>query len=232
MESAGTAIGLKCSDGIVLAVEKPQASKLLAAGSNRRIFGVDKFVGMAVTGTAADGRQLVNRAREEAGSYHDTYGHKIVPSVLSNRIALFAHYFTIHGSLRPFGSAGLLACYDEDLKVPELYMVEPSGQCLKYFGCAAGKGAQAARTELEKILNSRAENGITCKDAIDEIARVLHVIRDPSKDKPFELEMGWLSAANGYKYELVPEDIVKTADAKGKASLLGSVAGSDAMNTV
>ena len=235
MELAGTAIGLKCTDGIVLAVEKPQASKLLVAGSNRRVFGVDKHIGIAVTGTPADGRQFVNRAREEAQSYYSTYGHKIVPSVLSNRLALFAHYFTIHGSLRPFGTAGLVACFDEDLKTPELYMVEPSGQCLKYYACAAGKGAQSARTELEKILNSRGEGGISCKDAIDEVARILHVIRDPSKDKPFELEMGWLSEANGFKYQLVPEDVVKAADAKGKASLTGSAtatAGADSMDTV
>jgi 20S proteasome subunit alpha 7 len=205
----------------------------MVAGCNRRIFGVDRHCGMAVTGTAADGRQLVNRAREEAGSYEDTYGSKVVPSVLSNRLANFVHYFTIHGSLRPFGTAGLIASYDEDMKTPELYMVEPSGNCLKYFACAAGKGAHGARTELEKILNNRAEEGITCKEAIDEAARVLHVIRDPTKDRPFELEMGWLSEANGYKYQLVPADIVKEADEKGKASIAeGTNVAGAAMDTV
>jgi 20S proteasome subunit alpha 7 len=221
VDLAGTAIGLKCSDGIVLAVEKPQSSKLLVAGSNRRIFGVDKHVGIAVTGTSADGRQFVNRAREEAGSYYDTYGHRILPNVLASRLALYAHYFTM-GHYRPFGCAALSAGYDADMQVPELYMVEPSGQCLKYYACAAGKGAQAARTELEKVLNSRQERGITCLEAVDELARILHVIRDPSKDKPFELEMGWLTETSGYTYTLVPADAVKAADAKGKASLEGS----------
>jgi 20S proteasome subunit alpha 7 len=231
VELGGTAVGLKCSDGIVLAVEKPQSSKLMVQGSNRRIFAASRHVGIATTGTPADGRQLVNRAREEASNYEDTYGHKIVPSVLSNRLALFTHYFTIHGSLRPFGTSGLIACYDEDVNTAELYMVEPSGQCNKYFACAAGKGAQAARTELEKILNGRAEGGITCAEAVDEVARILHVIRDPSKDKPFELEMGWLTAANDWKYQMCPVDLVKTADAKGKASLEGT-AGAGAMDTV
>ena len=220
----GTAIGLKCNDGILLAVEKPQSSKLLVPGSNRRVFGADKHVGVAVTGVSADGRQLVNRAREEASNYADTYGSKVVPSVLANRLALFAHYFTIHGSLRPFGASALLAAYDEDVKAAELYMVEPSGHCQRYFACAAGKGAQAARTELEKILSKRNETGITTEEAIDEMARILHTIRDPSKDKPFELEMGWLREANGYSWTLVPDERVKEADRVAKANLEGGAA--------
>lgn len=127
VENSGTAIGIKCNDGIVLAVEKPQMSKMLVSGSNRRIFGIDEHCGIAVTGVTADGRQIVNRAREESKSYEDTYGHKILPTVLSNRLALFIHYFTVHGSLRPFGASTLIAAYDDDIKSPELYMIEPSG---------------------------------------------------------------------------------------------------------
>ena len=92
-----------------MAVEKPQSSKLLVPGSNRRVFGADKHVGVAITGVSADGRQLVNRTREEASNFEDTYGSPVVPSILANRLSLFVHYFTIHGALRPFGAAALMA---------------------------------------------------------------------------------------------------------------------------
>jgi 20S proteasome subunit alpha 7 len=46
VENAGTAIGLKCKDGVVLAVEKLVTSKLLVPGSNRRIFNVDLHAGL------------------------------------------------------------------------------------------------------------------------------------------------------------------------------------------
>ena len=197
---------------------------MLLPGSNRRIFGADSHIGIAVTGNSADGRQIVNRAREEAINYKDTYGSKIVPSILANRVALYFHYFTTHGSLRPFGTSALIAAYDEDLKIPELYMVEPSGMCLRYFGCAAGKGAQAARTELEKILSRRGEAGITCREAVGELAKILYVIRDPSKDKPFELEMGWLCAESQFKHALVPSDLLSASDAAAKLALGGTVA--------
>jgi hypothetical protein len=43
------------------------------------------------------------------------------PSI--GRLGMFMHYYTSHGSLRPFGSQALIAAYDEDLKSAELYMV-------------------------------------------------------------------------------------------------------------
>jgi 20S proteasome subunit alpha 7 len=154
----------------VIAVEKPLVSKMLVAGSNRRAFGIAPHAGIIVTGFVADGRQIVNRARDEARSYLETYGHPIVPSILANRLALYVHYFTTHGALRPFGSTAIIASYDNDLKTHCLHLVEPSGNCFQYYGCAAGKGAQAAKTEVEKILY-RAES-ITCRQAINELAKM------------------------------------------------------------
>jgi 20S proteasome subunit alpha 7 len=147
---------------------------MLVAGSNRRIFGVDSHAGIAITGFVADGRQIVNRGRDEARSYRETYGNSIVPSILANRLALYVHYFTTHGALRPFGSVAIVASYDEDVKEHCLHMIEPSGNCFKYFGCAAGKGAQAAKTEVEKILYKAGSSGvqITCREAVRELARM------------------------------------------------------------
>jgi 20S proteasome subunit alpha 7 len=145
---------------------------MLVPGSNRRVYSVDTQVGVAVTGYAADGRQLVNRAREEAQNYRDTYGHHVLPRVLANRLGLYVHYFTVYGSVRPFGSAAIIATYDQDLKTPELYMVEPSGTAFRFFGCAAGKGATAAKTELEKVLNKAGSDGITCTEAVKELAKM------------------------------------------------------------
>lgn len=149
-----------------------QASKMLVEGSNRTVFGIDAHAGIAVTGYAADGRQIVNRAREEAQSYRDTYGHRIVPSVLNNRLSLYMHYFTIYGSLRPFGATALLAAYDEDTNTPELYMMDPSGGAYRFHGCSAGKGANAAKTELEKISNRHDNEGITCRQAVMELGKM------------------------------------------------------------
>lgn len=72
MENGGTALGLRCRDGVVLAVEKPILNKMLLPNSNRRIHTVDEGHGVAVTGFVGDARQIINRARDEAIGYDET----------------------------------------------------------------------------------------------------------------------------------------------------------------
>merc|ERR1719421_2507189 len=134
-------------------------------------------------------------------------------------MALFTHFYTLHYSLRPFGSALLFVGYDADMKVPELYMVEPNGMVKRYFGCAAGKGAQAANTELEKLFSKKGGvNGISCAEAVEQLARIIYTVRDLSNDKPFELEMAWCCEGSDYKFEQVPGELVRAADEAGKSA--------------
>lgn len=46
VESGGTAIGIRCAGGVVLAVEKIITSKLLKPGANKRIATVDRHIGI------------------------------------------------------------------------------------------------------------------------------------------------------------------------------------------
>lgn len=46
VENGGTAIGIRCKDGVVLAVEKIITSKLLKQGANKRIATADRHVGI------------------------------------------------------------------------------------------------------------------------------------------------------------------------------------------
>eukprot|EP00798_Chlamydomonas_sp_ICE-L_P016182 gene16182-22343_t len=135
VDSTSTAIGLKCKDGVVLAVEKPIISKLLVDGSNRRIYNIDKHAGGAVAGLAPDGRQVVNTACDEAANYKKTYGEPIPGSVLSERVATWTHMFNLYWSFRPYGATLLLATFCK--AGPQLHVVEPSGACYRYFGTAA-----------------------------------------------------------------------------------------------
>lgn len=45
VENGGTSIGIRCKDGVVLAVEKVITSKLLKAGANKRIATIDRHMG-------------------------------------------------------------------------------------------------------------------------------------------------------------------------------------------
>jgi 20S proteasome alpha/beta subunit len=46
VENGGTAIGIRCKDGVVLALEKLVTSRLLKPGANKRIATVDRNIGV------------------------------------------------------------------------------------------------------------------------------------------------------------------------------------------
>ena len=142
-----------------------------------------------------------------------SYGSKIPPSTLADRVATYMHYFTLHGSLRPFGTSALIASYDTETKEHSLQMVEPSGVSYEYFGCAAGKGRQPAKTELEKLIvnKSPTDETLNSRDGVKQLARIIHSLHEEGKDKPFELEMSWLCEETGWIHKGVPRDYIKEA---------------------
>ena len=110
--------------GIVLATEKIVLSKMLVSTSNRRLFTVDLSTGLACSGFAPDGRQLVNQARDMCSQYKEQYGVVIPPNQLADRMSQYVHAHTCYHYLRPFGAACLMAGYDEDTKKHEVSGVQ------------------------------------------------------------------------------------------------------------
>lgn len=122
---SSTAIGVKCVDGVVLAVEKSLVSKMMVHNTHKRIFHLDEHIGMAVSGVQADARNVMNRGRGEATQYRSTYGDAIPGDVIATRLAGYMHLHTMYWWLRPFGTSVLIGSYDQD--GPQLHDVDPSG---------------------------------------------------------------------------------------------------------
>lgn len=215
VDNSGTAIGLKCIDGVVLGVEKVLKNKMLVEGSDHRIYTTSKHSGIAITGLASDGRQLINYARAEVENYESFYGSKIPPTLLAERVGKTCHYFSLHGGARPYGVSSLVAAYDPDTKEHELHMVEPSGVTYKYFGCAAGKGRAGGKTEIERLNLSE----MTCEEGLKQIAKIIHMLHEAGKDKPFELEMSMLSEKTGWKHVPVSRAVVKECEEWAKKEI-------------
>lgn len=94
---------------------------------------------------------------------------------------------TIYASYRPFGTS-LIICAHDSMVGPSLWMVEPSGSCYQYYGCASGRGKQLTRNEIEKT-NYRE---LTVQQALPKIAKVLLKAQEEMKDKKQELELSVL----------------------------------------
>ena len=144
-------MAIRGKDGVVFAVEKIVRSKLYERSANKRIFSIDKHIGMAVAGLMADSRQLVEIARDEAANFRSEYGSNVPLRVrislcrsfsqcrtffrfidviflfqqLTDRVGMYVHAHTLYSSVRPFGCSVMFGCFDTD--GPSLYMVDPSG---------------------------------------------------------------------------------------------------------
>jgi len=210
VEKSGTAVGVRCTDGVVMGVEKSIVSKMLVEGSNRRIYTVDTHAGISLAGLAADAKQIVNRARSEAKSYRSFYGVPIPGNVLADRLAGFVHTYTLYWYLRPFGASILLSIFDTES--PQLYMIEPSGISYRYFGCSIGKHKMGANTELEKIKFDQ----MNCRQAVNEVAKIIYKLHDDIKDKDFELELSWVCEESNRKHVMVPSGLRSEAIRLGK----------------
>ena len=51
------------------------------------------------------------------------------------------------------------------------------------------------------------------------LPQIILGVHDKAKDKPCEVELGWLTAANGWKYSQVPKEQVAAAVATAQASI-------------
>ncbi|KAI1304931.1 Proteasome subunit alpha type-3 [Halotydeus destructor] len=214
VENSGTAIALRGKDGVVFAVEKLVTSKLYEPGTNKRLFSVDRHVGVAAAGLLADARAVIERAKEEASSYRSQYGTPIPLKHLKDRVALYMHAYTMYSALRPFGSSLLFASHDS-VDGPSLYCLEPSGLSYGYFGCAIGKAKQSAKTEIEKLSLKE----LSCKDLIKEAAKIIYQVHDEIKDKAFELELSWVGEFTNGRHEPVPAALFTEAEKYAKDAL-------------
>jgi 20S proteasome subunit alpha 7 len=214
VDNSGTVVALRGKDGVVMAVEKLVTSKLYEPGTNKRLFTVDRHVGVAVAGLLADAKAVVERSKDEASNYRSEYGSSIPLKYLKDRVALYMHAYTMYSALRPFGSSLLLASYDP-LDGPQLYCLEPSGLNYGYFGTAIGKAKQAAKTEIEKLKLK----DMTCKELIKEAAKIIYQVHDEIKDKAFELELSWVGEFTNGRHEPVPRAVFEEAEKFAKEAL-------------
>ncbi|GAP92023.1 putative proteasome component C1 [Rosellinia necatrix] len=245
VENGGTSVGIRCKDGVVLAVEKVVTSKLLKPGANKRIATVDKHLGIVYSGMIPDGHHFVDRARDEARSWRESNLMPISTSDLASRMGGYMQAYTLYQSVRPFGITAILGGFDSELEWPldgevgsgpavgaggkvagrahggpGLYMIEPSGMYWGYYGAATGKGRQAAKAELEKL--NLADGKLGLRQAVKEAARIIYVAQQDNKDKEFELEMSWISNADGPtkgRHVEVPKDLLEEAERLAKKAI-------------
>jgi len=150
-----TALGIKATNGVVIASEKKTKSVLVDAKTVEKTYVLTDNVGVTYAGMGPDTRVLVRKGRKAAQQYYLTYKDHVPVSQLVREVASTMQEFTQSGGVRPFGVSLLMAGYDDD--GPQLYQVDPSGSYWAWKASAIGKNYVHAKTFLEKRYDSKME---------------------------------------------------------------------------
>ncbi|TSA17274.1 MAG: archaeal proteasome endopeptidase complex subunit alpha [Nitrosopumilales archaeon] len=141
------AIGIKCKDGIILAVEeKPR--KLQNSEITQKIFQVDDHIGVAAAGYIPDARSQVDNARFFSQSNRMIYDEPIEVESVAKHLADQCQQFTQYAGVRPFGVALIIAGIDKSGS--SVFLTDPSGTYISYDAVAIGSGSEQVTEYLEK----------------------------------------------------------------------------------
>jgi len=159
-----SAVGIKCKEGVILAVERRLGSSLMEPKSIEKISEIDDHIGCAVSGLVTDARTLVDYARVEAQQHKFVYNEAIRVRTLTQTSSDLALSFgETEGDkdakkkrmARPFGVALLIGGVDET--GPCLYHTDPSGTMIQY----EAKGMGAADEGIQSILHEQYKADLT-----------------------------------------------------------------------
>ena len=159
VKQGSTAIGLVCSDGVVLIADKRINEPLIVPSSVEKVFQVDEHIGATASGILSDGRILIDRARLVAQQHRVTYDEPIDTALLVKDICDVKQSFTQFGGARPFGVSILFAGINSE---PELYLTDPTGIYFQYKATAIGE----AENEIKEVLNKEYKETMNLEEGL------------------------------------------------------------------
>jgi len=191
------AVGVKCKDGIVIAVEeKPR--KLQISDIAQKIFQIDDHVGVAAAGYIPDARSQVDNARFFSQSNRMIYDEPVEVETIAKHLADQCQQFTQYAGVRPFGVALILGGVVN--KIPQLYLTDPSGTYISYDAIAIGASSDQVTDFLEKTY----KNDLSLDDA-SALAVAGIYLSSEDKEGTSHIRMAHIKSETGL-YEILSND--------------------------
>ncbi|KAL3475056.1 nucleophile aminohydrolase [Aspergillus californicus] len=183
-----TSIGVRGKDCAVVLSQKKVADKLIDPSSVSHIFRLSPSVGCVMTGSIADARACVDRARGEAAEFRYKFGYEMPCDVLAKRLANINQVYTQRAYMRPLGVAITLVSVDQETG-PSLYKCDPAGYYAGYKATATGPKQQEAINHLEKKIKNKEYAEGSWEEVVEQGITALSTVLSVDFKK-HELEIG------------------------------------------
>jgi len=193
------AVGVKCKDGIVIAVEE-RPKKLQISNTAQKIFQIDDHVGVAAAGYIPDARSQVDNARFFSQSNKMIYDEPVEVETIAKHLADQSQQYTQYAGVRPFGVALILGGVVGGK--PQLYLTDPSGTYISYDAIAIGSGSDQVTDFLEKTY----KNDLSLDDA-SALASAGIYLSSEDKEGTSHIRIAHIKTDTGL-YEIVSDEQV------------------------
>jgi 20S proteasome subunit alpha 6 len=136
------------TDAVLLAVKK-NPTKL--ACYQEKIFKISDSIGIGISGMTGDARILCKYMRVENAKHQIKFNDNISVKGLAGKVSSIFHEKTYIYGKRPFGVGLLMVGYNDE-HVPQVFEINPAGECIQYQAYAIGAKSQSTKTYIEKFL--------------------------------------------------------------------------------
>jgi proteasome alpha subunit len=172
VRQGSTAIGMVCSDGVVLVADKRIVDKMVIPESVEKIFKIDDHIAATASGIISDARVLIERAQIKAQQHAVTYDTPIDTISVVKDICALKQVCTQSGGLRPFGVSLIVAGIDND--GPKVFETDPTGIFFQFKATVIGEG----EPEIEEILAREYKDNMMIEDGLRLALRALSQVLD------------------------------------------------------
>src|SRR3972149_12259758 len=158
VKQGSTAIGMTCSDGVILVTDKRIVDELVVPEAVEKIFQIDDHIGSTASGILSDARVLIEMAQVRAQQHRVVYDSPIDTLTIVKDICNLKQITTQSGGLRPFGVSVLIAAIA--IGTPKLFETDPTGIYFQYKATVIGE----AEPEIEEILYKEYQDNMSMDD--------------------------------------------------------------------
>jgi 20S proteasome subunit alpha 6 len=191
------------TDAVLLAVKK-NPTKL--ACYQEKIFKISDSIGIGISGMTGDARIICKFMRVENAKHQIKFNDNISVKKLAHKISSRFHEKTYIYGKRPFGLGMLMVGYNEE-HTPQIFEINPAGECVQYQAFAIGAKSQSTKTYLEKYM-SHFKNASLDDLIMYGLAAIKSGYRDEAEDMSDKnIEVSILSKHGGFTH--CPKDDLK-----------------------